>query len=102
MTKYLTNFLSNIMLLPSQLAKTLTGHGNSVNELCFHTVDPFILLSASKDETVRMWNIRSEVCIAIFAGDRGHRDEVLSIDVHLLGTFFMFMFPSFLYDCILD
>lgn len=66
----------------------LVGHGNSINDLCFHPVDAALLLTASKDESIRLWNTRTAVCVAIFAGDRGHRDEVLSVDAHVQGGAF--------------
>ena len=70
------------------LSNGLIGHGNSINEICVHPVDPYLVLSASKDESIRMWNLTNRVCIAIFAGEQGHRDEVLSIDMHLMGNCF--------------
>ena len=36
-----------------------------------------------------MWNLTNRVCIAIFAGDEGHRDQVLSVDIHSLGMCFV-------------
>jgi WD40 repeat protein len=49
-------------------------------------VDGGVLLSASKDESIRLWNVRTNVCVAIFAGDGGHRDEVISIDIRASGA----------------
>lgn len=59
--------------------KDIRGHGNSVNDVCAHPLAPHLLISASKDESVRLWNINAGVCVAVFAGAWGHRNEVLTL-----------------------
>ena len=66
--------------------RSLLGHGDSVNDLKFHSCKPEILFSASKDHSIRIWNIQTVVCIAILAGMEGHRDEVLAIDINHMGN----------------
>ncbi len=38
---------------------TFRGHGDSVDQLCWHPSNPELLVTASGDKTVRMWDARS-------------------------------------------
>ena len=60
----------------------LVGHGGTVNAIAAHPTEPAIVATASKDLSVRLWHINSGVTLAIFAGSLGHRNEVLSVDLH--------------------
>ena len=70
------------------LVMTLSGHGDEIYDLQFSPQDQFLLISASKDESIRLWNIRSAACVVIFAGHEGHRDAILSLSFHPLGSSF--------------
>ncbi|XP_044958711.1 polycomb group protein FIE1 [Hordeum vulgare subsp. vulgare] len=65
-----------------KLFKTFLGHGDSINEIRTQPLKPSLFISASKDESVRLWNVHTGICILIFAGGGGHRNEVLSVDFH--------------------
>ena len=71
-----------------ELQSALFGHGNSINALKEHPIDDYLMFSVSVDESIRLWNLKTSVCIAVFAGEKGHRYAVLSLDVHPLGHCF--------------
>ncbi|KAG9292188.1 hypothetical protein G9A89_023908 [Geosiphon pyriformis] len=69
------------------IIKVLAGHGDEINDLKFHPKSPSLLLSASKDFSIRLWNVETARVIAVFGGEYGHREPVLSIDFHLSGDY---------------
>nr|GMD49101.1 polycomb group protein fertilization-independent endosperm [Ipomoea batatas] len=62
-----------------KIRKSFAGHGDSINEIRTQALKPSLVVSASKDESVRLWNVHTGICILIFAGAGGHRNEVLSV-----------------------
>ncbi|CRL08032.1 CLUMA_CG020993, isoform A [Clunio marinus] len=75
--------------LPLLCYKNLIGHTGAVNDLKFHPKNLQLLLTCSKDYSIRLWNIKNSTCVAIWSGTRGHRDEVLSIDISADGHKFI-------------
>lgn len=62
----------------------------AINDMKFHPKFPFLLLTASEDQSVRLWNVETSVCIVVFAGSL-HCSQVLSIDFdaggdHIIST----------------
>ena len=35
--------------------------------------------NTQQDQSLRLWNVRTRVCVLIMTGEGGHRNEVLSI-----------------------
>ena len=52
--------------------RTLKGHGGDVNEIKVHPTAPYLALTASKDESARLWNVTTGACVAMFCGDGAH------------------------------
>jgi len=44
----------------------LSGHGESVEDVISHTINNNIIISASQDGTIRIWDIYKEKCICMF------------------------------------
>ena len=77
--------IRTILPFKSKIKGALFGHGSSINELRIHPTRKTILLSASKDYTLRLWNLKNDLCVCVLGGCEGHRDEVLSaVSIFLL------------------
>ena len=70
-------------LVTGQLVTSFEGHGHSINDIAVHPTQPHLVVTASKDHCLRLWNLRSRTCVLVFEGDGGHRSEVLSADWRL-------------------
>lgn len=70
------------------LHSSLTGHGEAINDLKLHPRDPALLLTASKDESLRLWNLRTGAVVVVFAGLKGHRGEAVFADFNRDGSKF--------------
>ena len=66
----------------------LIGHKNEIYDLKFHPKEIYLLLSASKDTSIRLWNMLTQTQICIFGGPLGHQAEVLSLSWHESGEYF--------------
>ena len=60
------------------------GHGKSINEIGLHPGGE-LFATASKDESVRVWNLKTRVCVLVLGGEGGHSNEVVSLDFTLQG-----------------
>ncbi len=67
----------------------LIGHKNKVYQLAFHPYNNNILLSASKDCTVRLWNFKCPELLVIFGGPNSFESDVLCIDWDNEGEYFV-------------
>lgn len=67
----------------------LIGHKNKVYQLEFHPYNKNLLLSASKDCTVRLWNFKRPELLVIFGGPNSFESDVLCIDWDNKGEFFV-------------
>lgn len=74
----LKGIIRTILPFKCKIKSALFGHGSSINDLRVHPLRKTIILSASKDYTIRIWNLKNDLCVCILGGCEGHRDEVLS------------------------
>ena len=58
-------------------------NAEAIDDLATSPISPSILASASEDHSLRLWNLSSEhenePCVAILAGEGGHKAGVLAV-----------------------
>ncbi|KIZ04250.1 Polycomb group protein FERTILIZATION-INDEPENDENT ENDOSPERM [Monoraphidium neglectum] len=61
------------------LVMSLRGHGKDIHDIAVHPSRPHLVLTASKDESVRLWSLAGACCVAVFKGEGAHTHEVISL-----------------------
>ena len=81
-------------VVKGDLKTTLVGHGQGViNDLATHPKFPWIIASASHDQSIRIWDLRrwdsknDSPTIIICGAGNGHRESVLSVAWHESGRY---------------
>lgn len=69
--------------------KNLLGHRDSINDIKINPIYNDLCLTASKDNSIRLWNYTLGIQLCIFGGKEGHEVMVLSLDWHFLGKTFV-------------
>lgn len=59
-----SSLLSMAVLLLQVKENNYRGHGDSVDQLCWHPSNPDLFVTASGDKTIRIWDVRTTKCIA--------------------------------------
>lgn len=57
---------------------TFRGHGDSVDQLCWHPKHPDQLVTASGDKTIRLWDARTNKSIAT-VNTKGTRSSYIKV-----------------------
>ena len=57
-------FSLTLPLCPQVKENNYRGHGDSVDQLCWHPTNPDLFVTASGDKTIRIWDVRTTKCIA--------------------------------------
>jgi WD40 repeat protein len=68
---------------------SLIGHRDEIWDLKICPANNALLLSASADHSVRLWDITNSTMICIFGGNNCHLAQVLSIGWHHSGNYFV-------------
>lgn len=61
---YWMSCLNESFCRPQVKENNYRGHGDSVDQLCWHPTNPDLFVTASGDKTIRIWDVRTTKCIA--------------------------------------
>lgn len=76
-----------------ELTQTLIGHGAEINDLVTHPKFPWIIASASGDNSVRLWSLlphrASNPCLYILGHGQAHKEPILTCAFHQTGRYLL-------------
>jgi WD40 repeat protein len=67
----------------------LMGHRDEIWDLKFNPAINNLLLSASSDHSIRLWDINNSNMVCIFGGNNSHLAQVFTVNWHNSGNFFV-------------